>query len=107
MNTSYNPPKYNGAPCAYFDGVFNYFNSNEVAYHSKFKDQKWNGPCAENMTYTVDMAGSIQAYRTLLDRSLSQNYQIILYNGDWDDVVPYYDTIKSLKTLNLHHVHIN
>lgn len=40
------PKKFNGAPCAYFDGVFDYFNINEVAYHAKFDGMKWNGPCA-------------------------------------------------------------
>lgn len=39
-------PRFNGAPCAYFDGVYDYFNINEVAYHAKFSQQKWNGPCA-------------------------------------------------------------
>lgn len=39
------PKKFNGAPCAYFDGVFKYFNLNEVAYHAKWSGQKWNGPC--------------------------------------------------------------
>ena len=39
------PKKFNGAPCAYFDGVFDYFNINEVAYHAKFDGMKWNGPC--------------------------------------------------------------
>lgn len=39
------PDRFNGAPCAYFDGIFNYFNLNDVAYHSKTTGQKWNGPC--------------------------------------------------------------
>jgi len=39
------PKRFNGAPCAYFDGVFDYFNINEVAYHAKWDGQKWNGPC--------------------------------------------------------------
>lgn len=37
--------KFNGAPCAYFDGIFDYFNIHEVNYHAKFSGQKWNGPC--------------------------------------------------------------
>lgn len=41
------PERFNGAPCAYFDGVFNYFNINEVAYHAKVTGQKWNGPCVQ------------------------------------------------------------
>ncbi len=39
------PKRFNGAPCAYFDGVFDYFNLNEVAYHAKWSGMKWNGPC--------------------------------------------------------------
>lgn len=37
---------------------------------------------------------------------MSQKYQIILYNGDWDDVVPYHDTIKCLPKLDLVHAYI-
>lgn len=37
--------KYNGAPCAYFDGMFNYFNIHEKEYRAKFPNQLWNGPC--------------------------------------------------------------
>lgn len=39
--------KYNGnAPCAFFDGMYSYFNTNADAYHSKWKGMTWNGPCA-------------------------------------------------------------
>ena len=31
----------------------------------------------------------------------SSKYHIILYNGDWDDVVPYTDTLKNLDDLKL------
>jgi hypothetical protein len=37
--------KFNGAPCAYFDGIYHYFNQNEVAFNAKFKGMEWNGPC--------------------------------------------------------------
>lgn len=69
--------KYNGAPCAYFDGVFDYFNKNQEAYHAKFTGQKWNGPCviinlnqAENITYHIGLEGSIASYQWLLSRSM-------------------------------------
>jgi len=39
-------PKYNAAPCAFFDGMHDYFNLNEVAWKAKFSGQNWNGPCA-------------------------------------------------------------
>lgn len=38
-------PKFNGAPCAYFDGIYDYFNKNEEQFHAKFKGMVWNGPC--------------------------------------------------------------
>jgi len=98
--------KFNGAPCAYFDGVFDYFNLNEVAYHAKWSGMKWNGPCAENISYTIDLAGSMASYRILLSRLSTKNYQIVLYNGDWDDVVPYHDTVKAIKELYLYDSYI-
>lgn len=41
-------PKFNGAPCAYFDGIYDYFNTNEEQFHAKFKGMVWNGPCVTN-----------------------------------------------------------
>lgn len=39
------PQYFTDAPCAYFDGVYDYFNKNEEPYHAKFKGMTWNGPC--------------------------------------------------------------
>ncbi len=48
------------------------------------------------------MKGSMASYAYLLSRDVSKkNYQIVLYNGDWDDVVPYLDTLHGLKELGL------
>lgn len=49
--------------------------------------------------YTIDLAGSISAYRYLLTRT--HVLQMVLYNGESDSVVPYVDTIKNLYQLNL------
>lgn len=38
-------------------------------------------------------------YRYLFSRS--QDIHIVMYNGDWDSVVPFTDTIKNLEKLNL------
>lgn len=62
----------------------------------------WNGPCAANISYSIDLAGSMESYRQLLSRVVLEKYQIVLYNGDWDDVVPYHDTLKGIKNLYLH-----
>lgn len=56
---------------------------------------------AENISYSIDLAGSMQSYRILLSRLSTKNYQLVLYNGDWDDVVPYHDTVKAIKELYL------
>jgi hypothetical protein len=40
--------KFDGVPCAYFDGMYQYFNIHYEEYHAKeragFKN-KWDGPC--------------------------------------------------------------
>jgi len=94
--------KYNDPLCAYFDGVHSYFNLNEEAFHAAFKGQLWNGPCADNVTtaYDASLRGSVDSYRYLLNKN-SSLYKIVVYSGDWDSVVPYVDTIKNLKRLNL------
>lgn len=56
---------------------------------------------AENITYSVDPQGSMHSYRYLLGRLKDENYQIHLYNGNWDVAVPFLDTKKNLEALNL------
>ncbi len=86
------------APCAYFDGVYNYFNLNNAAFHAKWPSQQWNGPCAENVTYNADYEGSIKSYTYLINRKI----KVVLYNGNADAVVPYIDTYKGLELLKLY-----
>ena len=40
--------------------------------------------------YSISLKGSMEEYRYLLDRS--SKYHVILFNGDWDSVVPFSDT---------------
>jgi hypothetical protein len=56
---------------------------------------------ADNITakYTISLAGSMKEYRTLLTKL--DSYHIVLYSGDWDDVVPYTDTLKNMALLSL------
>jgi hypothetical protein len=56
---------------------------------------------AENITYHIDYEGSMDSYRYLLSRIHEKNYVIHLYNGNWDVVIPYHDTIENIKKLNL------
>lgn len=51
---------------------------------------------AQNITYHINPKGSIDAYTYLLSRETNRS-QILLYNGDWDVVVPYIDTVKNIK----------
>lgn len=46
------------------------------------------------------MGGSIDSYRYLLSRTESK-YRIVLYNGNWDDVVPFRDTLAGIGILGL------
>ena len=49
--------------------------------------------------YNIDLAGSMAEYRYLLDRQ--DKYHIIFFNGDWDSIIPYSDTIQNIGKLNL------
>ena len=84
------------------DGVFNYFSQNSVELNAK-QAQIWNGPCAESKSYDIDPEGSISSYRHLIDlmKSPNRSIKIILYNGNWDAVVPFIDTLKGIKILGL------
>lgn len=79
---------------------------NDVAFKAKFPGQNWNGPCAQNISYQIDPAGSMHSYRYLLSLiPTSRKMSIILYSGTWDAVVPYVDTQKGIKLLNLYEVY--
>jgi hypothetical protein len=66
----------------------------------------WNGPCAENIRYSIDPAGSMHSYRQLLSlANTDRKIAIILYSGTWDSVVPYTDTLKGIRELNLQEVY--
>jgi len=56
----------------------------------------WND-CAQ-INYYISPEGSIPDYQYLLSRKL---YEILIYSGDTDGVVPITDTLANLATLNL------
>jgi hypothetical protein len=44
----------------------------------------------------------MDSYRYLLALApTTRKINIVLYNGNWDAVVPYLDTLKNIKKLNL------
>jgi hypothetical protein len=47
--------------------------------------------------YVVNQKGSMKEMASLLQ----QKIKIYLFNGDWDDVVPFTDTYKNLERLGL------
>ncbi len=80
--------------CANVDGIFNYFSSNKVPFHSSVP---WNGPCASDLIYQFDPSGSINSYNHLISlASTKREIGIVLYNGNLDTVVPFTDTLKGL-----------
>ena len=50
-------------------------------------------------SYHISLKGSMDEYRYLLDRI--DKYHIIMFNGDWDSVVPFSDTEMNLGKLSL------
>jgi hypothetical protein len=53
--------------------------------------------------YIIGESGSLSEMRYLFTRL--DDIQVVLYNGDWDGVVPFGDTLKNLEKLNM--IHIN
>lgn len=67
---------------------------------------KWNGPCAEDISskYVIDESGSTHQLKYLFTRG--DDIHIIMYNGDWDGVVPYVDTVKNFEKLNMQEAYL-
>ena len=49
--------------------------------------------------YSISLRGSMAEYRYILDRP--QKFHVVLYNGDWDDIIPFADTLSNLDKLKL------
>lgn len=47
------------------------------------------------------MRGSTDSWIYLMGRNFDNKYQFHLYNGNWDAVVPYHDTIEHIRGLGL------
>jgi serine carboxypeptidase-like clade 2 len=89
-----------GEWCSYDEGVEDYMNSKNVK--DAFRTAKQNelfSIC--NMTiferYKVDPKGSYASIPKLLEKGL----RIYIVSGDWDDIVPFTDTLKNIKRMNL------
>lgn len=81
--------------CENMKGVENYFHSNNVAFHS---DKTNFAVC--NWTifdkYEVTNSGSMLEIPQILTET---DYRVHLFNGDFDDVVPFTDTLKNLEKM--------
>lgn len=49
--------------------------------------------------YLIDQSGSTFQYQYLFNRL--SDIHIVLYNGDWDAVVPFVDTINNLERMKI------
>jgi serine carboxypeptidase-like clade 2 len=81
--------------CPSDNGIIEYLNIHAADYHSK-SEGRWS-PCSD-IYYDIDSKGSIAQYKRI---RLNSAVKIWLYNGDWDDVVPYPDTLKNLEKMNI------
>lgn len=82
--------------CPNDNGAIKYWNSNTHAYHVDNSGKTWE-PCTD-VNYTIGLDGSMEEYRRIF---LNRAVKVWLFNGDWDDVVPYRDTEKSLEALKI------
>lgn len=85
--------------CPNDNGAVKYWNLNKHAFHVFDVNKDWE-PCSE-INYTLGNDGSMAQYRNIF---LNRAVKVWLYNGDWDDVVPYRDTEKNLKELKVQKV---
>jgi hypothetical protein len=70
--------------------MIDYWNFNKYSYNVNTKvatTKNWT-VCAD-LKYRVEMKGSMQQYASIF---LNKAVKVWLFNGDWDDVVPYPDT---------------
>lgn len=77
-------------------GAQNYWNLNKYHYHVDHTGKTW-APCI-NIRYTITEDGSMKEYAQIF---LNKAIKVWLFNGDWDDVVPYRDTENNLEILKI------
>ncbi len=104
MNQFVNPHRNETQPntiveCPSDEGMIAYMNANKQEFHSK-NPNEWT-PCS-SIHYNIDPAGSIARYQRIF--LASSTVRVWLYSGDWDDVVPYTDTLKNLEKMGLRKV---
>lgn len=51
------------------------------------------------MRYTIDQSGSTFQLQYLINRL--SDIHLVLYNGDWDAVVPFVDTLNNLERMKI------
>ncbi len=69
--------------------MIDYWNFNKYHYNVNTKAAAKNWTVCANLKYRVNMKGSMQQYNEIF---LNKAVKVWMYNGDWDDVVPYPDT---------------
>lgn len=89
---------YGDGDCEYDHGLQTYFDVNAHIWNSQTSVPF--AACNDTIfeAYDREPRGSLDAYRSIINRG---QIKVYLYNGDWDDVVPFRDTIKNLQLLDL------
>jgi hypothetical protein len=85
--------------CPSDDGAIQYFNLTKHAFHVDHVNKTWE-PCTE-INYDMTEDGSMREYFEIF---LNKGIRVLLFSGDWDDVVPYRDTEKNLELLRVEKV---
>lgn len=74
--------------------MIDYLNQFKSAYNVFAVNKTW-APCT-SLKYDDTKSGSMEQYEQIF---LNPAIKVWLYNGDWDNVIPYTDTINNLKVL--------
>lgn len=82
--------------CPNDNGAIKYWNLNVNAFNLNNTKKTWE-PCTD-LNYTLGIDSSMEEYKRIF---LNRAVKVWLFNGDWDDVVPFRDTEKNLAELKI------
>ena len=80
--------------CPSDDGAISYFNKHKKEFHVDGSGKTW-APCV-NLLYSISEHGSLTEYSHIFEQ---KDIKVWIFSGDWDDQVPFPDTVQNLEKL--------
>lgn len=80
--------------CPVDNGMIDYLNTHKAIYNVSWVKKNWTS-CSD-INYDITEEASMEEFRQIF---LNKGVKVWLYSGDWDDQVPYTDTVYHLNEL--------